>query len=55
MSVIVRQCVLEWREVPSRLVLVKVKFGRWLWVFVSAYGPGNKRDKTKRKVCFSNY
>ena len=29
----------------SRLVWVKVKFGRELWVFV--YGPGCVRDETK--------
>ena len=38
----VRRCVTEWREVSSRLMWVKLKFGQEKWVIVSAYGPGSE-------------
>ena len=35
--------VVEWKEVSSRLMWMKVKLGREMWVFVSAYGPGSEK------------
>ena len=32
-------CVVEWKEVSSRLMWVTVKIEREIWVFISAYGP----------------
>ena len=38
--------VREWKEVSSRLMWVRMRFGADSWVFVSAYGPGkDKSDK----------
>ena len=34
------RCVVEWKEVPSRLMWVRVKIERESWVFMSTYGPG---------------
>ena len=42
-SLAVRQCVAEWKEVSSRLIWVKIKFSRELWVFVSAYALGSEQ------------
>ena len=39
-GVTVRQCAMEWKDVSLRLMWMKVKFGRELWVFVFAYSPG---------------
>uniref|UniRef100_A0A8C8DHP6 ribonuclease H n=1 Tax=Oryzias sinensis TaxID=183150 RepID=A0A8C8DHP6_9TELE len=49
----VRRCVVEWKEVSPRLMWVKVKFQKELWVFVSAYGPGSERNEEER-VTFWN-
>ena len=40
------QCVVEWKEVSSRLMCVKVK----LWVLLSTYRAGSERDETERKT-----
>ena len=40
--------VVEWKEVSSRLMWVKVKLGRECWAFVSAYGPGCERPDEER-------
>ena len=53
-SLAVRQCVMEWKEVSSRLMRVKVKFGRELWVFVCAYGPAGERDETEREAFWND-
>ena len=42
------ECVVEWKEMSSRRMWVKVKFNEKLWVFVSAYGPGIERAETER-------
>ena len=34
-------CVVEWKEVSSRLMRVRVKIERESWLFISAYGPGS--------------
>ena len=34
------RCVVEWKEVSSRLMWVRVKIDRDSWVFISADGPG---------------
>ena len=44
----VMACVVEWKEVCSRLMWVKVKFGCEVWVFISAYGPGSERSEDER-------
>ena len=51
-SLAVRQRVVEWKEVSSRLV--SGKFGREVWVFVSAYDSGSDRNETERGT-FWNY
>ena len=44
----VNERVIEWKEVSSRLMWVKVKWGCEMWVFVSAYGPGTERSVEER-------
>ena len=39
------RCVVEWKEVSSRLVWVRVKIGRESLVFISAYGPGTEKSE----------
>ena len=39
------RCVVEWKKVSSRLMLVKVKIGRESLVFISAYEPGSERSE----------
>ena len=39
------RCVIEWKEVSSRLMWVRVKDReRESWVFISAYGPGSEKS-----------
>ena len=38
------ECVREWKEVSSRLMWVRMRFGVERWVFVSVYGPGKDRE-----------
>ena len=40
--------VVEWKEVSSRLMWVRVRMGRECWAFVSAYGPGCERSEEER-------
>ena len=49
LSAEVLKCAVEWKEVSSRLMWVKVKFGSEIWVFLSAYGPGSERDEAERE------
>ena len=42
--------VVEWKEVSSRLMWVRVRIGRECWAFVSAYGPGYERSEEERNV-----
>ena len=37
--------MVEWKEVSSTLMWVRVRMGRECWAFVSAYGPGCKRSE----------
>ena len=39
------RCVVEWKEVSSRLTWVRVKIERGSFVFKSAYGPGSERSE----------
>ena len=39
--------VLEWEEVSSRLMWVRVKIERESWVFISAYGPGSEKSEVE--------
>ena len=40
--------VVEWKEVSSRLMWVRVRMGRECWAFVSVYGPGCERSEEER-------
>ena len=40
--------VVEWKEVSSRLIWVRVRMGRECWAFVSAYGLGCERSEEER-------
>ena len=40
--------VVEWKEVSSRLMWVRVRMGRECGAFVSAYGPGCERSEEER-------
>ena len=37
--------VVEWREVSSRLMWIRVKIERESWVFLSAYGQGSEKSE----------
>ena len=50
----VQKRVIEWQEVSSRLMWVKVKFRREIWAFVSAYGPGSERGDEEREDFWSD-
>ena len=34
---------MEWKEVSSRLMWVRMKVDSEWWMFISAYGPGSER------------
>ena len=40
--------VVEWKEVSSRLMWVRVRICRECWAFVSAYGPGCERSEEEQ-------
>ena len=40
--------VVEWKEVSSRLMWVRVRMGRECWAFVSAYRPDCERSEEER-------
>ena len=44
-----RDKVVEWKELSTRLMWVRVRFGRECWAFVSAYGPGMERRDEERE------
>ena len=44
------RCVVEWKEVSSRLVWVIVKIERESWVFISAYGLDSERSEQEIEV-----
>ena len=39
------KCVVEWKEVSSRFMWVRVKIERESWGFISAYEPGDARSE----------
>ena len=39
------RCVVEWKEVSSRFMWVRVKIERESWGFISTYGPGDERNE----------
>ena len=41
------RCVVEWKELSSRLVWVRVKIERESWVFISAYEPGSEKSEVR--------
>ena len=48
-----RREVVEWKEVSSRLMWVRIRIGRECWVFVSVYGPGSERSEEEREEFWS--
>ena len=42
--------VVEYWEVHARLIRVKARFGREVWVFVSSDGPGNLKNQEDREA-----
>ena len=40
--------IVEWKEVSSRLMWVRVRMGRECWAFVSAYRLGCERSEEER-------
>ena len=44
----VKERVVEWKEVSSRMMWVKVKWGCEVWVFLSVYGPGAEKSDDER-------
>ena len=52
MAIIVKdellRCIEDKGFVSSRIMWVRLKFGRERWVFVSAYGPGMEKDEKER-------
>ena len=42
--------VVEWKEVSSRLMWVRVRIGNECWAIVSAYGPGCERGEEEQDV-----
>ena len=45
--------VVEWKEVSSRLMWVRIRLGRECWAFVSAYGPGSEIKEEQRNEFWS--
>ena len=43
------RCEVEWMQMSSRLVWVRVKIEQVSWVFISAYGPGTEIGVMRRK------
>ena len=43
LSGLLMRCVVEWKEVSSSHMWVRVKIERESWVFISAYGPGSEK------------
>ena len=39
------RCVVEWKEMSSWLMWVRVKIERESWMFISAYGPGSEMSE----------
>ena len=39
------RCVVEWKELSSRLMWVRVEIERDSWVFKSAHGPGSEKNE----------
>ena len=46
--------VVEWKEVSSRLMWVRVRLGKECWAFVSAYGPGSERSEEERDAFWND-
>ena len=45
-----KELVVEWKEVSSRLLWVRIRLGRECWAFISAYGPGCERSEEEQDV-----
>ena len=45
LSGLLMRCVVEWKQVSSRLMWVRVKRERESWVFVSAHGLGSEKSE----------
>src|SRR5256885_9485217 len=46
--------VIEWKEVSSRIIWLKLKIGRVLWFFVGVYAPGNEKSEEERDNFYEN-
>ena len=44
----------DWKEVSSRLMYMKVKFGREVWMFVCTYGPCNEKYKREGEAFWND-
>ena len=53
LSKAVLEGIVEYREVSTRLLLVKIKFGGEFWVFISAYSPENEMCDEEREAIWS--
>ena len=45
-----KEYVREWKEISSRLMWVRMRFGADSWAFVSAYGPGSEQPENEKEV-----
>ena len=42
--------IVEWKEVSSRKMWVRLRLSRECWVFLSEYGAGNERSKEELNI-----
>ena len=47
------RCVVEWKEVSSRLMWVRVTIEQVSWELISAYGPGSERSEEEIEELWS--
>ena len=47
------RCVMEWNEVSSRLMWIRVKIEPESYVFILAYGPGSERSEEELEEFWS--
>ena len=45
-----KKLVVEWKELSSKLMWVRVRLGRECWAFISAYGPGCEKSEEERDL-----
>ena len=47
--IIIVNCIVE-KEISLRLIWIKLKSGREMWVFFSAYGAGTQKEEEEEEV-----